>query len=426
MHKKPLAPLATCLALAFAQPAGAETSPWYIGAAQVFTYQNNIYSSASGEIDSAISTTNLVGGFDQPIGRQRVYGSATVGYNYYFNEAVRQLNYTSYGINVGMDWETVERLSGTVRLAANQGLANYATAEAPEITERNIQNLGLGALTARYGITPRIALDAGYEYRKLDYSAPAYANQEYSQNVYTLGLRYGQSGALSLGVGLRLAKADYPFYQPIYQLGPDGNPVLVDGQPIIIGYAADESTGKYVDFFGSWTPSGLSTLDVRLSLSDISHTLNQGSDFNGLTGAIGWNYQPTGKITTRVSLVVAPGTGSTFYAFTGGPTLVENSTLNGTLRLSATYAATGKTSMNGFVALSRNRYGQVTPTGTEYGTDLTTFVGLGVTYLPTRNITLGCSMNYTTRSASQEAIALGQSYDYSGSSVSCSGQIVLQ
>lgn len=411
MPKHISGPLLACLGLAAAAAARAETSPWYIGAAQVLSYQTNIYSSASGEIASPVSTTNVVGGFDQQIGRQHAYGSATVGYNYYFNDEVRQLNYTGYGLNAGLDWQTVERLSGTVQLSANQSLANYSLAETPTITERNIQNVGLAGLTAQYGITPRVAIDARYQFRWLNYSADDWADQELRQNVYALGLKYSQTGQLSFGLGYRLQKTRYPYYQAATPTTPA---------------QADEATGNNIDLTANWVASGLSTLDARLSWTDIEHTLNQGQDFNGVTGALGWNYQATGKLSTRLSLIVAPGSGSTFYAFTGGPVVVENSTLNGTLRLSGNYVASGKTSFNGFVALSRNRYGQTTPTGTDYGTDLTTFLGLGVSYLPTRSVTLACNVAYQSRSASQEALTLGQSYDYSGATYSCSGQITLQ
>lgn len=410
--------LLACGALAFAGAACAdEPNPYYIGVNQALTYQNNVFSSTTNGIDSGISTTSLVGGFDQPIGRQRVYLNGNFGYNYYTNDTLRYLNNNSYGVNAGVDWQTIERLSGTVRLVANQSLSSYANAGAPEITEKNIQDVGTAALTANYGITPRVTLDAGYEFRYLNYSASQYAYQEFKQNVYRLGVRYGQSSILTVGLGLRLNKTDYPNYL----LNPD--PVTAPSEP----YIADNSTGKNVDFTVNWVPSGLSTLDARLSFTDIAYTINTASDFRGLTGALGWNYQATGRLSTRLSFLVAPGNGSTYFAFTGtGPTVVENSQISRVLRLSATYVATGKTSLTGNVGLIRNTYAQATSSGTQNSTDLSPSIGLGVSYAPSRNTLLACDLNYITRNASQEAIATGQSYDYNRSSFSCSGQIVLR
>lgn len=410
--------LLACGALACAGAAWAdEPNPYYIGVNQALTYQNNIFSATTDGIDSGISTTSLVGGFDQPIGRQRAYLNGNFGYNYYTNDSVRYLNNNSYGVNAGVDWQTIERLSGTLRLTANQSLSTYANAGAPEITEKNIQDVGTAALTANYGITPRVTLNAGYEFRYLNYSAPQYAYEEFRQNVYSLGLRYGQAGQLTVGAGLRLNKTDYPNYL----VNPD--PITAPSEP----YIADDSTGKNVDFTVNWVPSGLSSLDARLSFTDIAYTINTASDFRGLTGALGWNYQATGRLSTRLSFLVAPGNGSTYFAFTGsGPTVVENSQISRILRLSATYVATGKTSLTGNVGLVRNTYAQATSSGTQNSTDLSPSIGLGVSYAPSRNTLLACDLNYVTRNASQEAIATGQSYDYNRSSFGCSGQIVLR
>ena len=127
--------LGMCLGLAFAAGACAETSPYYIGVNQAFGYMSNLYSSQRNELASALSTTSIVGGFDQPVGRQRFYGSGNFGYNYFFNEEARVLNSNSYGLNIGWDWQTIERLSGTARLSASQSLVYYNIAGAPDLNQ---------------------------------------------------------------------------------------------------------------------------------------------------------------------------------------------------------------------------------------------------------------------------------------------------
>ena len=59
--------------------------PWYIGVGQGFNYSNNVYHTTDGPSDTYSSTT-LFGGFDQPIGRQRVHGRGAVALNRYFDE----------------------------------------------------------------------------------------------------------------------------------------------------------------------------------------------------------------------------------------------------------------------------------------------------------------------------------------------------
>ena len=68
--------LGLCLGLAFSAAASAQTSPYYIGANQAFSYYSNRYSTQSDVLSSWFSTTSIVGGFDQPVGRQRRTGNA--------------------------------------------------------------------------------------------------------------------------------------------------------------------------------------------------------------------------------------------------------------------------------------------------------------------------------------------------------------
>ena len=144
-------------------------------------------------------------------------------------------------------------------------------------------------------------------------------------------------------------------------------------------------------------------------MADIVYTFNTVADYRGLTGSLGWNYQVSGKLATRLLFLVATGTSASYFAFTGiGPTTLENSQLSKVLRLSATYAATGKTTLTGTVGVVQNTYGQTTNLGTQHSTDVTPRIGLGVNYAPTRSTSLGCDANFQQRSASQEAIATGQ------------------
>ena len=121
---------ALCLAVApaIAQDAGkpstgtvaTEPNPYYVGVGQGFTHDSNVYRIPSGPGDTYSSTT-LFGGFDQPISRQRVFGSAGVSLNRYFNE--QPLNNTSYDFQLGANLATIENISGNVNLGLTQNLA---------------------------------------------------------------------------------------------------------------------------------------------------------------------------------------------------------------------------------------------------------------------------------------------------------------
>ena len=117
--------LVAAAAATFAGQAAAQTSPWYLGVVQSFGYESNLYRIADEQQlapdlsrSDTLSITSLIGGVDQRIGRQRVYGSMNVRANRFANN--EGLNNESYGLDLALDWETLERLSGTVRVAADQ------------------------------------------------------------------------------------------------------------------------------------------------------------------------------------------------------------------------------------------------------------------------------------------------------------------
>lgn len=125
-----------CLALASALVVGshaqAQTSPYYIGLSQTLGYDSNVFRrddrtvTIPNPVDPAnpivqtpessglISTTSLVGGFNQRIGRQRVYLDGRIGYTSYANQS--QLDAPVYAISGGVDWETAEDWSGRLAL----------------------------------------------------------------------------------------------------------------------------------------------------------------------------------------------------------------------------------------------------------------------------------------------------------------------
>jgi hypothetical protein len=400
-----------CLGLAFAGVALAETSPYYVGVNQAFSYNSNLYSSQFDPLASGYSTTSIVGGFDQPVGRQHYYGSGTFGYSYFFNQDARELNSNSYGVNLGWDWQTIERLSGTARLSSNQSLVYYNISGAPNAAnQKNIQNVSQIDLTGTYGISPDIGLDLGYTYRKVNFSAESYAYEEYNQNGANIGLTYGHNSIWNLGAGFRFARTDYPFYPhpfPSLELGDTGD-------------------GKNFDLTAKWIPSGLSTVDVRLSYSDIAYDVSTARDFNGFNGSVGWTWQPTGRIFSSIAFVGEPGYSSTFYGFEGGPVRVDNSKFARSARWYGTYLATGKTKFTWNLSLTKDYLTQTIFNNTQNGSDLVSTGSLGVSYAPTRNSQLACNVSYTDRSVSDNALRWGMSYPYNGTTFSCSGQLVVQ
>ena len=116
--RQPAPTLIAALAMLAAASARAdEPNPYYIGASQGLTHDTNVYRT-SAPIADTYSTTSLLGGFDQSFSRQHVYGAANVGYNKYRDQTT--LDNTSYGVNAGWDWQTINELSGSVGVNASQ------------------------------------------------------------------------------------------------------------------------------------------------------------------------------------------------------------------------------------------------------------------------------------------------------------------
>ena len=91
-----------------ATTAQAETSPWYVGGALGLSHETNVYRLPEGIAPQTgtarsdqVTSATLLGGLDQPIGRQRLFGNVTVRQNRYSGNP--QFNNTSYNGSLGLD-----------------------------------------------------------------------------------------------------------------------------------------------------------------------------------------------------------------------------------------------------------------------------------------------------------------------------------
>jgi hypothetical protein len=97
----------------------------------------------------------------------------------------------------------------------------------------------------------------------------------------------------------------------------------------------------YLD--GEWTPGGASSLYARLFFGNTEYETFSERDFKGITGAIGWNWRPTGKITVDTRL--AQDTGADGYLYDAGSAVFgvsDNSRTTTALRVNATYQVSAK------------------------------------------------------------------------------------
>ncbi len=392
--------LATALALLGAGSAMAQSSPYYIGISQSLGYESNLYrvggnaglpAGAQSKSDT-IATTSLVAGVDQTWGRQRLSGSGSLRASRFAKND--QLNNEGYGLNLGLDWATVERISGRLGVTADRSLRGYDPAyQAGQAAERNIEDNNQINATVRVGVVTRLTAEASASHRQVRYSAQSYAGSEYSQNSVSLGGRYRLGGATTVGLAWRESQVEYASRDDPYKR-------------------------RDIDLTGTWTPSGLSNVYARISHTSTDHTQSPQRDFSGLTTELRASTQATGKIKLNLRLSRDLSQGSSTFDFQGQTPSIEFDRVSTALRAGADYDLTSKIALTASVNHIRRSF-----EGTRFaviGSDRTTTLALGARWLPTRAIQVGCNLSRDNRSTSQVGNA------YNSHAVSCYGQFVLQ
>jgi hypothetical protein len=391
----------------------AKANPYYIGARQAFTHNSNVYAIQGGPGDT-YSSTGIFGGFDQPLGRGRLYASGSVDVNRFQDQTA--LNNVSYSLAAGLDWATINRISGTFYATASQSLASLgANGTIVPVGVRNLLKTDEVGARVRWGGASLLTVEGGVAHNRVSYSAEQAASGDASQDSGSIALYYRPSGLLRLGTALRFVHGEQPTVP------------VVDG-----GTLSNTYNTRYLDLLADWTPSARTSVGGRLSWTRQSNSNNTGLDFSGLTGAVNAAWQATGKIGLNASLSRDAGINSGAFSTTLIPTndlfppivingLSENSQITDTLSLGATYAATEKINAFANVGYQHAKWstkltsGDVTIPGSDTTDNLRQFA-LGVNYTPARNWLLGCNIGRFSRSSGFT------SFSYTANTVGCMAQ----
>jgi hypothetical protein len=385
-----LAATAGCLAAsasAFAQAQAPEQSPYYIGGTLGAEHDSNVHRRATNVVADTIWTVGVVGGVNLNLGRQRLFADANAQVHRY--QSVSELDNKSFAIRGGLDWETIETLSGSLRYDARDSLNSLTAPDGTTfLTDQRTQQF---SATARYGVASRLTFDLGYEHRALEVKSAS--SRDFKQDTVSAGLRWAVGGKLTLGAGVRATQGEQ------------------ETVPV-----ADEIKRRDIDLTATWTTGGFSTFNARLSATKETHSLGSNADLSETTGALGWSYRPTGKLTINTTATRDTGRESTFSAAAGsegGEALPVDSTRIGTaFALDATYELTGKISLNGNV---RQRKGTLASSQDE----VVKGYGLGLAYQPTRSLALRCGV-------SREERTVGGANAYEATLTGCTGELTLR
>lgn len=405
---------AVAAALGTSALALAETSPYYIGASQSFTYESNVFKvSNPGALvgvdgSDTVSTTSLFAGFDQPISRQRVFGSASVGTNRYFNNDL--LNNVSYGLLLGLDWETVNEISGGVRIGATQQLGDFNSQTGQGLREKNTENGTDLRADIRVGLVNRLSATGAISRRDVSFSAEEFASSERTEDAYSLGLSYRLGGATTVGAAYRHTTTEYPRAFG----GPTGP------------FTSDSATGRNIDLTASWYPLGVSSFTGRVSFGRTEYDVDTARDFSGVTGSLVWNWQPTGKL--RLTTSIARDTDDNLYRVpgeVGQPALnTDRTEVTSALRVGATYSLSGKVSLGAAMRqswrslVSESSIGDVQ--NTQRDRDRTSTYDLSVNWAATRTADFSCLVSFESRNGS------AQSSSYDANTFGCRASITLR
>jgi hypothetical protein len=409
-HASGLRALASTLAFALATLLActgtrlhAEANPYAFGLGQSFGHNSNLYRTTHNELPDKFSVTSLNLGIDQPIGRQRLFAGTSVRATRY--EDVRILDNVAYGLNAGLDWSTIERLSGSLGVAANRTLANYAASgNEAQTTKRNLETSEQANLRLQLGVASLLALNTAWSHSEISYTAPEYQAAQLRQNAGSLGFTYRPSALLNIGAALRATRGKYP-------------------NVIVASTGRNESFERNdVDLTSSWVASGLSTIGARLSYGRSVFEAQTLRNFAGVTGTLTWDWKATGKLKFNTTLSRDSGSETALYGLANnqGTAVGDNSMLTNAMGLGVGYEASAKIR----IALDGRFAQRELVSGSSTGSDRSTNVSLALSYAPTRSWQLGCSASQDGRKPSADSSAV--STRYSATQANCNVQLIIR
>ncbi len=414
-------PLLVAMLMAFgAQTASAQsqqaydsTNPWYLGVSGGLTHSSNVYKVGEGSTASAgqsnsdmIATASLLGGIDQRFGRQHLTADGTITASRYQRNSM--LNNLGYNGRMGLDWYTVNNISGNVTVGGSRQLSSNNVGYGYEpLYEKNVATNLYASAVAHKGVVTEWTLDVGADYQRVSYSNVHYRSLDSNQHDVWIGPSWRPSDRLRLGVDYRRTQGNVPYYAA--DLGT--------GQPVPYTFNRDD-----IDFTGSWIASGASSFDWRLSRGKSKRTTAAGQDSTHTTGQLGWNWRPTGKLSFTAQYVHDTGLQSSFLSIVGygvGVGGAQDQVIN-TFRVYGSYQFSGKLSFGANASYSPNSlrilglHGDPDAVydGRDYSANLTS------TWQYSRGISFTCQAGRQWRTGAAKL------YPYTANSIGCSGQIL--
>ena len=417
-HPRRTVAVASCLAFAaIGSNAQDEPSPYWIGVSQSFTHDSNVFRSESGTPKESdwISSTGVLAGLDQPLGRGLLSASLSANHNKYKN--LEQLDNTDHNASVKLDWASIERLSGDVRAYHRRSLQQYeqqatfgGAAARAESTVRG------GAAQVRLGVVTRWTLEGGAAYDESEHEAP-FDNRDLRQSSANVGVRFRPSDLFSWRLGVRHTEGKYPRF--------------ID--PGTLQAIGDEFDRDDVDLTTTWTPTSNSSLSARVAYTREDHSALSQRSAKFWSGLLAYDWQLTGKTSLRFSLSHDSNAGSADIDYGLISDQSNDTQRRTTAQASARWDATSKISVNTSLSYSRRKIddaffltfeGQPPSPQFATGKDRTIVATLGARYQFSRGLGFACSVSHEKRSVTGDTSGVSYPYDFNVGS--CNVQFVLR
>ena len=216
-------------------------------------------------------------------------------------------------------------------------------------------------------------------------------------------MRYRPAGALVLGVGVRRTLGEYPNFR----------------QPVGGGFTPEGFEANNVDLTAEWPLSGASRVDARFSLGKNKFDTLAVGNYDGLTGALTWNWKPTGRTGLVMGVTRAAGDEASLSTLPGRASVATSiNRVSDSLFARAEYDLTGKIKANAGLAFSDSTaLNLATQTA---GAERLTTANFGLVWEATRAIRAGCDVLFRT------ATRGGGGAGYDSTNFGCFGEFVLR
>jgi len=392
----------------------APPNPYTLGVLETVAHDSNVFRAPTGPeaLPDWISTTGVFGSFDKAYGRERLIASGQFDHNHFRHQT--QLDSSDHTLSLEGDWATADRLSGEVGYTDSSQLYRYSLNIAQTLTAKNTLDTHSGFAKFHLGVVTKLTIDATLEAFQQDYSAQLYKYRDLNRHDGSLGVSYQDSPDLRTTLSWRKTLGDYPNYTQ----GLDNTGQLVT--------VPDHFHRSDVILGMVYNPSGASQFRLSVSRADEHHSVLTSRSFNTWAVNGEWAWAATGRTNLTVDFVRDDDTGAEDLGLFGLPVATTDATKRTAVTGKLTYSVSSKIQVVGSGTFARRlldtAFSEAPGANAGVtGSDKVYQASLGLTYMPTRSIQLGCNGAREQRSVQGQSITV-VTYPYHDTVWSCTGQ----